>query len=69
MSRALARAGMMTAGGPPRCPQCGQRLGFGTDRLGRTTETCPCGYRGYVALREVEAPIAVPLIGSDRPRA
>jgi hypothetical protein len=51
---------MMTAGGPPRCPQCGQRLGFGTDRLGRTTESCLCGYRGYVALREGEVAAALP---------
>jgi hypothetical protein len=51
---------MMTAGGPPRCPQCGQRLGFGTDRLGRTTESCMCGYRGYVALRDGERRAAAP---------
>ena len=62
MSRALARAGMMTAGGPPRCPECGLRLGFGTDRLGRTTESCVCGYRGYVALRETASPAALPVI-------
>src|SRR3989454_12013446 len=37
-----------------RSPQCAQRLAFGTDRLGRTTEACGCGYRAYVQVRESE---------------
>ena len=32
MNRALARTGLVKDGGPPRCPQCAQRLAFGTDR-------------------------------------
>jgi len=43
VNRALARTGLVKDGGPPRCPQCAQRLAFGTDRLGRTTESCGCG--------------------------
>ncbi len=47
---------MVTDRGAPRCCSCGAPLRFGTDRQGRTTETCACGYRGYVQTRggEVE---------------
>jgi len=62
MSRARGITAMLAAGGPPRCPQCGSRLGFSTDRLGRTTEACGCGYGAYVALRATE-PIAHPTKG------
>lgn len=44
----LGRAGLVTDGGPPFCLDCGQRLHFGTDRTGRTTESCDCGYRAFV---------------------
>ena len=44
----LGRAGLVTDGGPPFCQGCGQRLRFGTDRSGRTTESCTCGYRAFV---------------------
>src|SRR2546425_1796506 len=54
VNRALARTGLVKDGGPPRCPQCTRRLAFGTDRLGRTTESCGCGYRAYVQVRESE---------------
>jgi len=47
----LGRAGMVTDGGAPRCRGCNQPLQFGTDRQGRTTESCACGYRGYVETR------------------
>ncbi len=47
----LERAGMVSDGGPPRCRGCGQRLQFGTDRNGRTTESCVCGYYAYVKMR------------------
>ena len=58
---------MVNPGGPPRCPLCEGRLGFGTDRLGRTTESCLCGYLGYVALRDAEHPLPPP--GPVRPAA
>ena len=54
MSRSRGITAMLAAGGPPRCPQCGSRLGFSTDRLGRTTEACACGYGAYVALRATD---------------
>src|SRR3989454_12800653 len=54
VNRALARTGLVKDGGPPRCPQCAGRLAFGTDRLGRTTESCRCGYGAYVQVRESE---------------
>ena len=38
-------------GGRPSCPVCGRLLQFGTDRQGRTTESCDCGYRGFVRKR------------------
>src|SRR5207247_477139 len=50
----LTRTGLVKDGGAPRCAQCAQRLAFGTDRLGRTTEACRCGYRAYVQVRESE---------------
>ena len=42
--------------GAPRCCVCGNPLRFDTDREGRTTEVCVCGYRGYLETRigEVE---------------
>ena len=60
MNRALARAGLLTDGGPPSCPRCGQRLKFGTDTQGRTIESCGCGYRAFVQMR-----IAEPAAGRD----
>jgi len=42
---------MVGAGEAPRCPECRLRLGFGTDRSGRTVEQCVCGYKRYVELR------------------
>ena len=42
---------MVTDGGAPRCPGCNLPLQFGIDRQGRTTESCTCGYRGYVQTR------------------
>jgi hypothetical protein len=42
---------MITDGGPPRCQGCNLRLRFDTDRDGRTTESCGCGYRAYVETR------------------
>src|SRR5207253_4836436 len=60
VNRALARTGLVKDGGPPRCPQCAQRLAFGTDRLGRTTESCGCGYRAYVQVRATEPGILAP---------
>jgi hypothetical protein len=44
----LARAGLVMDGGPPICRACGARLRFGSDRSGRTTESCDCGYRGLL---------------------
>jgi len=46
-----ARAGMVMDGGAPRCLGCDQPLHFGTDRQGRTTESCACGYQGYLKTR------------------
>lgn len=34
-----------------RCPACGDYLEFKTDRAGRMTEECACGYRAYVERR------------------
>jgi phage/plasmid primase-like uncharacterized protein len=45
---ALARTGLQSDGGRPSCPACGRLLQFGTDRQGRTTESCECGYHGFV---------------------
>lgn len=50
-NRELGRTGMVSDGGAPRCPACGLRLRFGTDRQGRATETCTCGYHAYVQTR------------------
>ena len=49
--RELGRAGMVTDGGAPRCPGCNEQLQFGTDRQGRTIESCACGYRGFLETR------------------
>ncbi len=35
----------------PRCPACRLALKFGTDRNGRTTESCGCGYGAYLQTR------------------
>jgi hypothetical protein len=43
---------MVSDGGAPRCRVCAQRLKFGTDRDGRATESCLCGYRAYVTTRD-----------------
>jgi len=50
-SRLKLRAEMVTDGGAPRCPVCHLALKFGTDRNGRTTESCGCGYGGYLQTR------------------
>jgi hypothetical protein len=42
---------MVTDGGAPRCPGCHELLQFGTDRQGRTIESCGCGYRGFLETR------------------
>ena len=49
---ALLRKGLVAGSGPQDCPACGGRLEFGTDRLGRTTEYCACGYNALVRKRE-----------------
>jgi DNA-directed RNA polymerase subunit RPC12/RpoP len=51
---ALARTGLQSDGGRPSCPTCGRLLQFGTDRQGRTTESCQCGYRGFVRKRPID---------------
>jgi hypothetical protein len=48
---ALLRKGLVAGSGPQDCPACGGRLEFGTDRLGRTTEYCACGYNALVRKR------------------
>jgi len=52
---------MVTDGGAPCCLECCRPLQFGSDRQGRTTESCVCGYRGYVRTRpgQVDAPHGV----------
>ena len=50
-NRELGRAGMAPDAGAPRCPDCHQPLRFGTDRNGRTTESCLCGYHAYLETR------------------
>ena len=52
----LGRSGMVSDGGAPRCRACNQPLKFNTDRQGRTTESCPCGYTGYVTTRPGQVP-------------
>lgn len=48
---ALTRKGLVLGSGPLECPGCGDRLVFGADRLGRTTESCGCGYYALVRMR------------------
>jgi hypothetical protein len=48
---ALSRKGLVLGSGPLECPGCGDRLEFGADRLGRTTESCGCGYYALVRQR------------------
>lgn len=50
---ALLRKGLVAGSAPQDCPACGGRLEFGTDRLGRTTEFCGCGYDALVRKRDV----------------
>lgn len=54
MNHALPRIRMVVADAAPGCPRCGGRLGFGSDRNGRTVEACECGFEGYVARRSGE---------------
>lgn len=49
---ALLRKGLLAGSAPQDCPACGGRLEFGTDRLGRTTEFCACGYDALVRKRD-----------------
>ena len=53
--RELGR-GLVTDGGPPRCLGCNLHLQFGTDREGRTTESCSCGYRAFLQTRAGHVP-------------
>ena len=55
---ALSRKGLVLGSGPLECPDCGDRLTFGADRLGRTTESCGCGYYALVRMRAGEAGVA-----------
>ena len=50
LSRAEGR-GLVSGGDSPRCPVCGDWLGFGTDRQGRAVQHCDCGFKGYVQRR------------------
>jgi hypothetical protein len=52
---ALSRKGLVLGSGPLDCPGCGGRLEFGADRLGRTTESCACGYYALVRKRAGES--------------
>jgi hypothetical protein len=63
----LGRAGLVTDGGPPFCLDCGQRLHFGTDRTGRTTESCDCGYRAFVRTQRGPSEEARPKQRAARP--
>lgn len=63
----LGRAGLVTDGGPPFCLDCGQRLHFGTDRTGRTTESCDCGYRAFVRTQRGPSEAARPKARAARP--
>lgn len=51
--------------GAPRCPDCHQPLRFGTDRNGRTTESCLCGYHAYLETRRGATDDAPP--ATERP--
>ena len=50
---------MVTDGGAPCCRECGQPLQFDADRQGRTTESCGCGYDGYVKTRSYDGVAAI----------
>jgi len=60
MNRSAAQLQLVGDGGPPRCPACGIRLYFGSDRQGQTYAQCDCGYRAYVERRtgKREEPVA-----------
>lgn len=60
--RRLELQGIVTDGGAPRCGACHQPLRFDADREGRTTESCDCGYRGYVKVRSSD-----PIVGTSPP--
>jgi hypothetical protein len=64
--RRLELQGIVTDGGAPRCRACQQLLRFDADRTGRTTESCACGYRGYVQVRSSDRIVALspPPMGS-----
>ncbi len=62
----LGRAGMVVDGGAPHCGGCHQPLQFGTDREGRTTESCACGYRGYLQTRPGQVGVPPDAPGSVR---
>ncbi len=64
----LGRAGMVTDGGAPHCRECGQPLQFDADRQGRTTESCGCGYHGYLKTRPYDVTGATPLAPGYAPR-
>jgi hypothetical protein len=58
LRRSVARAGLVSDGGPPRCPACSGRLVFKTDRLGRMMEQCGCGYGAHVLRRDGKPVVA-----------
>jgi hypothetical protein len=60
VNKSELRATMVGAGETPRCPRCRSRLGFGTDRSGRTLEQCVCGYRQYVEQRTGRLNVVTP---------
>jgi hypothetical protein len=59
-NRAEGRKALVSGGDPPRCPECGGWLGFGTDRQGRAVQSCDCGFKGYVQLRSGSIPTQGP---------
>jgi hypothetical protein len=56
----LGKLGILVEGGLPVCPGCRQRLEFGTDGQGRTTESCACGYRAYTPVRSTDPKVVLP---------
>ena len=50
MNKAAERLGLV-GDRSVRCPACGAYMEFKTDRAGRATEVCACGYRAYVERR------------------